>query len=87
MTREEIKLGLIEILRTVNTIDSEKINTITESTDFIKDLGAPSTELVNIIAKAEEKFKVEFDDDDIDMLGSTVKDTIDLVLKTIAKSQ
>lgn len=81
MTREEIKSGLVEILKTVNAIDNAKLSDISEKTDFITDLGAPSTELVNIIAKAEEKYDIEFEDDDIDDLGSTVGDTIDLIIK------
>ena len=84
MSREEILEGLKEILKTVNSIDKDKIDGITESTDFITDLSAPSTELINIIAKAENKFDVEFDDDDIDDMGSTVGETIDLVVKALA---
>jgi acyl carrier protein len=86
MTREEVLAGIKEILTTVNQIDHNKISTITEETDFITDLNAPSAELINIIAKAESKFEVEFDDDDIDDIGSKVSDTIDLVLKAKANS-
>ncbi len=81
MTREEILAGLVEILRTVRTIDPAKLKTITEQTDFITDLNTPSTEMINIAAKAEQKFGVEFEDEDIDGLGSKVKDIIDLILK------
>lgn len=87
MTREEAKDKIVEILRTVHTIKPEKLVNVTEKTDFITDLGAPSTELVNIVAKAEEKFGVEFEDDDIDDIGSTMAETIDLVLKYVNKKQ
>jgi len=87
MTREEAKDKIVEILRTVHTINPAKLDNITEKTDFITDLGAPSTELVNIVAKAEEKFGVEFEDDDIDDIGSTMGETIDLVLKYVNKKQ
>jgi len=87
MTREEAKDKIVEILRTVHTIKPEKLNNVTEKTDFITDLGAPSTELVNIVAKAEEKFGVEFEDDDIDDIGSTMGETIDLVLKYVNKKE
>jgi len=87
MTREEAKEKIVEILRTVHTINPAKLVNVTEKTDFITDLGAPSTELVNIVAKAEEKFGVEFEDDDIDDIGSTMKETIDLVLKYVNKKQ
>ncbi len=87
MTREEAKDKIVEILKTVHTINPERLKNITEKTDFITDLGAPSTELVNIVAKAEEKFSIEFEDDDIDDIGSTMGDTIDLVLKYVNKKQ
>ncbi|MDB5032359.1 acyl carrier protein [Mucilaginibacter sp.] len=80
MERQEIIDGLVEILKTVRTIDPQKLNKVTEETDFIADLNTPSTEMINIAAKAEQKFDVEFDDDDIDNLGSKVKDIVDLIL-------
>ncbi|MBT2163311.1 acyl carrier protein [Zobellia laminariae] len=79
MTREEILKGLIEILENTPQVDSSKLKNVTEKTDFITDLEVPSTELINVIAKAESKFDVEFDDDDIDDLGSSVSGTIDLI--------
>lgn len=82
MERQEIIDGLVEILKTVRAIDPEKLVNVTEETDFIADLKTPSTEMINIAAKAERKFDVEFDDDDIDDLGSKMKDIIDLIIKT-----
>jgi len=82
MERQEIIDGLVEILKTIRTIDQEKLKNVTEETDFLTDLNTPSTELINIAAKAEQKFDVEFEDDDIDDLGSTVKDIVDLILRT-----
>ncbi len=82
MERQEIINGLVDILKTVRTIDPEKLVNITEDTDFIADLKTPSTEMINIAAKAEQKFDVEFDDDDIDDLGSKVRDIVDLIIKT-----
>ncbi|GAC1312764.1 MAG: hypothetical protein NVSMB24_34900 [Mucilaginibacter sp.] len=81
MERQQIIDGLVEILKTVRTIAPEKLAGITEDTDFIADLNTPSTEMINIAAKAEQKFGVEFDDDDIDGLGSKVKDFVDLIIK------
>lgn len=85
MTRQEVIDGLVEILKTVRTIDHAKLEGISESTDFITDLGTPSTELINIAAKAEQKFGIEFEDEDIDDLGSKVENIVDLILKTQAK--
>ncbi len=81
MTRQEVKDKIVEILKTVPTLNQKNLDDITEDTDLITDLGAPSTEIVNIIAKAEEKFGFDFDDDDVDNIGSTVGDTINLILK------
>jgi acyl carrier protein len=81
MERQEIIAGLVEILKTVRTIDPEKLANVTEDTDFITDLETPSTELINIAAKAEQKFDVEFEDEDIDDLGSKVKDIVDLIIE------
>ena len=82
MTRQEILQGLIDIMQNIPQIKNDNLKNVNEDTDFITDLGAPSTELINIMAKAEDKFGLEFDDDDIDDLGSTVGDTIDLIDKT-----
>jgi acyl carrier protein len=87
VTREEVKSGLIEILKTIHTIDQSRLKNISDDTDFIADLGAPSTEIVNIIAKAEERFGLEFDDDEVDDLSSKVKDTIDLIMRSKQKKQ
>ncbi|MDP9047764.1 MAG: acyl carrier protein [Bacteroidota bacterium] len=81
MERQQIIDGLVEILKTIRTISPDKLTGITEDTDFITDLNTPSTEMINIAAKAEQKFGVEFDDDDIDGLGSKVKDFVDLIIK------
>ena len=43
MERQEIIDGLVEILKTVRTIDPTKLENITEETDFIADLNTPST--------------------------------------------
>ncbi len=82
MERQEIINGLAEILATIRTVNKEKLADINEETDFIKDLNTPSTEMINIVAKTEQKFDIEFDDDDIDGLGSKVKDVVDLIIKT-----
>jgi len=78
--RQEILDGIIEVLRTVRTIDPARLESVTEETDFLTDLSTPSTELINIAAKVEHKFGIEFEDDDIDRMGSKVKDVIDLII-------
>ncbi|MEO1259510.1 MAG: acyl carrier protein [Bacteroidota bacterium] len=83
MTRQEVLNGITEILKNVRMVNQEALANISEEKDFIADLGLPSAEVINIIAKAEDMFDLEFDDDDVDELGSKVSDTIDLVLKTV----
>jgi acyl carrier protein len=81
MERQEIIDGLVEVLRTVRTVDPAKLAHVTEETDFLTDMNTPSTELINIAAKVEQKFNVEFEDEDIDELGSKVKDIVNLIIK------
>jgi acyl carrier protein len=85
MEREEIIDGLIEVLKTVRMIEPEKLVGVTEETDFLADMNVPSSQMIAIVAKVEQKFDIEFEDDDIDGLGSTVKDVIDLILKVKAR--
>lgn len=82
MERQEILKDLVEIFKGVRQIDPSKLEQISESTDLNADLNIPSTERINLIVNAEQVFDVEFDDDDVDDLGSTVKDLIDLVIET-----
>jgi acyl carrier protein len=87
MDRKEILAGLVEVLRTIRTVDPAKLENVTEETDFMTDMNTPSTELINIAAKVEQKFDVEFEDEDIDELGSKVKDVIDLIIKAKARTE
>jgi acyl carrier protein len=85
MERQEIIDGLIEVLKTVRMIDPERLVGVTEETDFLADMNVPSSQMIAIVAKVEQKFDIEFEDDDIDDLGSTVKDVVDLILKVKAR--
>ncbi|ASU33881.1 acyl carrier protein [Mucilaginibacter xinganensis] len=85
--RQEILEGLLEVLKTVRTIDPERLVGVTEETDFLTDLSTPSTELINIAAKVEQKFNIEFEDEDIDRMGSKVKDVIDLIIMVKERSK
>lgn len=85
MERKEIIDGLVEILKTVRTVDQSRLVNVTEETDLLKDMSVPSAELINIVAKTEQKFGIEFEDDDVDDLGSTVKDVVNLIIRTKAR--
>jgi acyl carrier protein len=86
MKRQDVLDGIVKILQDVKTVNQEALKNISEESDFITDLGLPSTEMINVIAKAEDEFGLEFDDDDVDALDSKVKATIDLVMRTQQKS-
>lgn len=85
MERQEIIDGLIEVLKNVKMIEPEKLVGVTEETDFLADMNVPSSQMISIVSKIEQKFDIEFEDDDIDDLGSTVKDVVDLILKVKAR--
>ena len=85
MERQEIIDGLIEVLKTVRMIEPERLVGVTEETDFLADMNVPSSQMIAIVAKVEQNFDIEFEDDDIDDLGSTVKDVVDLILKVKAR--
>lgn len=81
MERQEIIDSVIDVLKTVRMIDPEKLVGVTEETDFLTDLNTPSSQMIAIVSKIEQKFNIEFEDDDIDNLGSKVKDVVDLILR------
>lgn len=85
--RKQILEDLLEVLKTVRTIDPARLEGVTEETDFLADMNTPSTELINIAVKVEQKFGIEFEDDDIDNLGSKVKDIIDLIILAKERSK
>lgn len=86
MERQEIINDLVEILRTMRTVDQSKLDNVTEETDLIADLNIPSIEMIRIAGKVEQEFEIEFEDDDIDDLGSKIKDLVDLIIRTKEKS-
>ena len=87
MDRTQILEGLKEVLASIRTIDATKLSDLTESTHLIEDLNVPSTEMINIVVKAEEHFEIEFEDDDIDEVSGSVKDTVDLIERTLQSAQ
>ncbi len=83
MTRKEVFKGFVEILEGVRTVNKEALKSATEETDIVVDLGASSAELVNLIVKAEDHFNVEFEDDDIDDLQTTIASSVNLIMKSL----
>ena len=58
MERQEIIDGLIEVLKTVRMIEPEKLVGVTEETDFLADMNVPSSQMIAIVAKVEQKFDI-----------------------------
>lgn len=56
-------------------LDEEEI---TMETDFRKDLGADSIDLVELIMSIEEEFDLEVEDEEIENIN-TVKDAVDYI--------
>ncbi len=83
MERQEIIDGLVEILKTVRTIDQEKLQKHNRRDRFHRGPQNPVNRNDQYRCESEsKKFDVEFEDDDIDDLGSTVKDIVDLIIRT-----
>lgn len=84
MTRNEILKNILEMLEDEKVINKEVLKSATEKTNIIAELGVRSSEIVNMVAKAEDRFKVEFEDDEIDELNYTIESLIDLIFKKLA---
>lgn len=81
MNRNEVFKILIEILEKERVVKKEALKSATEKVNIIAELGIPSAEIVNLMTKIEDRFGVEFEDDDIDNLDYTIGSSIDLILK------
>lgn len=82
MNREDI----IEKLKTIvkpYTTNSDAYNTLTEDTDFLKDLNINSANLVDIVLDVEEKFDVVIDNTDMEKM-LTVKASVDIIETKLA---
>ena len=73
--KEEIKKTVYEIIKEIDiSISEEKI---ISSKNLISDLGFDSLKMISFIVAIENKFKIEFDDDDLDI---TKLDSLENVL-------
>lgn len=73
--KEEIKKNVYEIIKEIDiSISEEKI---ISSKNLISDLGFDSLKMISFIVAIENKFKIEFDDDDLDI---TKLDSLENVL-------
>jgi acyl carrier protein len=77
MDKHQIEQDLIEIIASNLKIDAK---TISKDSNFSDDLGVDSLELVEIILKLEEKFKVSIPDADVSKL-LTINDIVEYIAK------
>ncbi|PKV51329.1 acyl carrier protein [Aquimarina sp. MAR_2010_214] len=82
MTKEE----LLSKLKTIITpyVQNEKgLNTLTENTDFIKDLEINSANLVDVVLDVEDEFDIEIDNDSMEKM-LTIKASIAVIEDKLA---
>ena len=80
------KLELITELKAIlenYTQEPEALNSLTEQTDFIKDLKINSANLVDVVLDTEEKFGIEIDNDSMAKM-LTVKAAIEIIEAKLA---
>ena len=76
----------IEIFSAVKQAVIEKLGVsedqVVEEAEFVKDLGADSLYLVDIVMELEEKFKVRVEDSDFEKL-KTIKNAVDYIFQKL----
>jgi acyl carrier protein len=76
-TRDEITVGLAEILEEVAGVNPGDVK---ESKSFTDDLDVDSLSMVEVVVAAEERFGVKIPDDQVQNL-KTVGDAVDFIEK------
>lgn len=82
LTRQEIFEGLKEILLIMDPTKNELVNSLSEDSRLIEDVGLSSVSMLYLVIAIEEKFEIEFGDLSIDDF-KTVKDAIDYIEKEL----
>lgn len=76
----------IEIFNAVKQAVIERLGVsedqVVEEAEFVKDLGADSLYLVDIVMELEEKFKVRVEDSDFEKL-KTIKNAVDYIFQKL----
>jgi acyl carrier protein len=82
MNRDEVQRAFLELIRPHVRIPDPSV--ITESSLLVDDLKVNSTRFVDIILEAEDRFKIEIGDDDMQRF-ERVGDAIDFICeRTVA---
>ncbi len=83
MTKEEL-LSKLKIIITPYVQNQEELDTLTEETDFIKDLEINSANLVDVVLDVEDEFDIEIDNDAMEKM-LTVKASIEVIESKLAE--
>lgn len=83
MSKNEIYILLQEVVNST-VIERDEIITLTENTDLIGELKLDSMEVVTIIVKAELKFGIEINEEDLnDTLVNPISNLVNYIDKKI----
>ena len=73
MEREALLIELKKMMgEYMNNEDKKKLDTITDSTDFVQDLNMDSIDLVDIVIKVENEYGIEIKNETIGKLNTVV---------------
>ncbi|WP_024770212.1 MULTISPECIES: acyl carrier protein [Aquimarina] len=82
MTKEEL-LSKLKTIITPYVQNEEGLNTLTENTDFIKDLEINSANLVDVVLDVEDEFDIEIDNESMEKM-LTIKASIAVIEDKLA---
>ncbi len=82
MTKEEL-LSKLKTIITPYVQNEEGLTTLTEDTDFIKDLEINSANLVDVVLDVEDEFDIEIDNESMEKM-LTVKASITVIEDKLA---
>ncbi|EZH75662.1 acyl carrier protein [Aquimarina atlantica] len=82
MTKEEL-LSKLKTIITPYVQNEEGLTTLTEDTDFIKDLEINSANLVDVVLDVEDEFDIEIDNESMEKM-LTVKASIAVIEDKLA---
>ncbi|MGQ9574657.1 MAG: acyl carrier protein [Thermoguttaceae bacterium] len=77
MDKSEVRQRVVDVICRVLRVDREMVQ---DSSHFVFDLGAESTQSVELVAAFEGEFDIEMDDDAA-LKVQTVGDAVDFIMK------
>lgn len=84
MSRNDIKLKLMDVMQIAMPASGMDLNTVTERSHLVNDLGLSSVGVLYVVIAIEEFFNIQFND-----VGfadfKTIGDVIDYIEKELAK--